>query len=46
MMASKQTRKIRRPDSFLSEGPGDKLLDIVIWLIVLFAVCVTLYPFL
>ena len=38
--------KTRKPDSFLSERPGDKLLDIVIWIIVAFAVVVTLYPFL
>ena len=38
--------KTRKPDSFLSERPGDKLLDIVIWIIVAFAVLVTLYPFL
>ncbi|MGN0778211.1 MAG: carbohydrate ABC transporter permease [Aristaeellaceae bacterium] len=38
--------KTRKPDSFLSERPGDKLLDIVIWVIVAFAVLVTLYPFL
>ena len=30
----------------MSERPGDKLLDIVIWIIVAFAVLVTLYPFL
>lgn len=38
--------KTRNPDSFMSERPGDKLLDIVIWIIVAFAVLVTLYPFL
>ena len=38
--------KTRKPDSFMSERPGDKLLDIVIWIIVAFAVLVTLYPFL
>lgn len=38
--------KRRDPDSFLSEGPGDKLLDIVISLLVLLAVVVTAYPFL
>ena len=38
--------KTRKPDSFMSERPGDKLLDIVIWIIVAFAVVVTLYPFL
>ena len=34
--------KTRKPDSFMSERPGDKLLDIVIWIIVAFAVLVTL----
>ena len=38
--------KTRKPESFMSERPGDKLLDIVIWIIVAFAVLVTLYPFL
>ena len=38
--------KTRKPDSFMSERPGDKLLDIIIWIIVAFAVLVTLYPFL
>ncbi len=38
--------KRRDPDSFLSEGPSDKLLDIVITLLVLLAVVVTAYPFL
>ena len=38
--------KTRQPESFMSERPGDKLLDIVIWIIVAFAVLVTLYPFL
>lgn len=35
-----------KPDSFLTEGAGDKVLDIIIWVLVLFAVIVTLYPFL
>ncbi len=39
------TRK-RKPDSFLSESINDKLLDIVIWVLVIVAVAVTLYPFL
>lgn len=34
------------PDSFRTETWNDKLLDIVIWILVLFAVAVTLYPFL
>ena len=38
--------KTRKPDSFMSERPGDKLLDIIIWIIVAFAVLVTAYPFL
>lgn len=38
--------KIRKPDSFLSEGPADKALDIIIWIIVAFAVIITAYPFL
>ena len=41
-----QAKKMRKPDSFLSQRPGDTMLDIAIWVIVLFAVCVTLYPFL
>ena len=43
MMTAKTTNKT---DSFLTEGPGDKLLDIVITILVIFAVLVTLYPFL
>lgn len=43
-MAAKAIK--RKPDSFLSEGPGDKLLDIVICIIVIVAVAVTAYPFL
>ena len=39
-------RRIRRPDSFLTEKPGDKTLDVIIWILVLFAVIVTAYPFL
>ena len=39
-------RRIRRPDSFLTERPGDKTLDVIIWILVLFAVIVTAYPFL
>ena len=32
-------------DSFRTASPSDKLLDILIFVIVVFAVCVTLYPF-
>lgn len=41
-------KKIRHsnPDSFRMEKPGDKLLDILIWVVVIFAMMVTLYPFL
>lgn len=39
-------KKIRKPDSFLSESLNDKVLDIIIWIIVAFAVIVTAYPFL
>ena len=35
-----------RPNSFRSQRPGDKLLDVIIWVLVLFAVAITLYPFL
>lgn len=38
--------KARKPDSFLSQKPGDKLLDIIIWIIVIVAVIITAYPFL
>ena len=38
--------KARKPDSFLSQKPGDKLLDIIIWIIVAVAVMITAYPFL
>lgn len=31
---------------FRNEGLGDKIFDVIIWIIVAFAVCVTLYPFL
>ena len=39
-------RRIHKPDSFRTEGTGDKALDILVWLLVLFAVAVTAYPFL
>ena len=31
---------------FKNEGTGDKIFDICVWVIVVVAVCVTLYPFL
>lgn len=34
-----------KADSFRSSSPSDKLLDIIIWVFVVFAVLVTLYPF-
>jgi putative aldouronate transport system permease protein len=34
------------PHSFLASKPSDKLMDVVIWVLVIFAVIVTLYPFL
>lgn len=36
---------VNKADSFRSEGWGDKLLDIIIWILVAFAVIVTAYPF-
>ncbi len=39
-------QKTHKPDSFRTESPADKLLDIIIWCLVLFAVIITLYPFL
>ena len=45
-MTALAKRKVRKPDSFLTECAGDKALDIVIWILVLFAVAVTAYPFL
>lgn len=30
---------------FRSEGPADKVFDIIVWTLVFFAVCITLYPF-
>ena len=35
-----------RADSFRAQRMGDKLLDVAIWVIVIFAVAVTAYPFL
>ena len=37
---------MRKPDSFRSQSASDKLLDIVVWIVVAFAVIVTAYPFL
>ena len=34
-----------RPNSFWAQRPGDKALDVIIWVLVLVAVAVTLYPF-
>ena len=36
---------VNKADSFRSEGLGDKVLDIIIWILVAFAVIVTAYPF-
>ena len=45
-MTALAKRRMHKPDSFLTESGGDKALDIVIWILVLFAVTVTAYPFL
>lgn len=37
---------MRKPDSFRSESASDKLLDVIVLLLVAFAVVVTAYPFL
>jgi len=39
-------KKASNPHSFRQASFGDKALDIIIWILVLFAVVVTLYPFL
>lgn len=39
-------RRISTPHSFRKASPGDKALDVIIWVLVIFAVVVTLYPFL
>ena len=39
-------RAKNKPDSFLAQSTSDKILDIVVWVLVIFAVAVTLYPFL
>ena len=39
-------RRISNPHSFRKASPGDKALDVIIWMLVIFAVVVTLYPFL
>ena len=38
--------RMTKPNSFWSQRPGDKALDVIIWVLVLLAVAVTLYPFL
>ena len=38
--------RMTKPNSFRSQRPGDKALDVIIWVLVLLAVAVTLYPFL
>ena len=37
---------MRKPDSFRSQSASDKALDIIVWIVVAFAVIVTAYPFL
>ena len=37
---------MRKPDSFRSQSASDKLLDIIVWVVVAFAVIVAAYPFL
>ena len=39
-------RKASDPHSFRHASGGDKVLDVIIWILVIFAVLVTLYPFL
>ena len=39
-------RRISNPHSFRKASPGDKALDVIIWVLIIFAVVVTLYPFL
>ena len=36
---------VNKADSFRAQGWGDKLLDIIIWILVIFAVVITAYPF-
>lgn len=43
---SMKAMHLSKPYSFWNQKPGDKLLDVIIWILVLFAVAVTLYPFL
>ena len=38
--------RVSKPNSFWAQRPGDKALDVIIWVLVLLAVAVTLYPFL
>lgn len=39
------SESLTKADSFRSEGWSDKLLDIIIWVLVAFAVIITAYPF-
>lgn len=41
-----QVKSKRYLNEFRNEELGDKVFDICVWLIVLFGVCITLYPFL
>jgi putative aldouronate transport system permease protein len=47
-MTSKALRrkKVSNPHSFRKASFGDQALDVIIWILVIFAVIVTLYPFL
>ncbi len=45
-MSSAVKKRAGKTDSFLTEGLSDKILDIVIWILVIFAVIITAYPFL
>lgn len=45
-MSSAVKKRAGKTDSFLTEGLSDKILDIVIWILVIFAVVITAYPFL
>lgn len=39
------TKKRKGFAGFWNQGTGDKIFDIVVWLLVFVAVCITLYPF-
>ncbi len=45
-MKSQTVIKKRFMNEFRSEGFGDKIFDVLVWILVFLAVCVTLYPFL